>query len=180
MELEISYLPTVMPSSVCACNLEQLSPLSVSWLKYPIENISNRVLKLSLELWTISNSVVSLRHNRPGTWFSIIAACRTAKHQNSRPTCFYVMNARSIWVKVIHVRYANPFEDWRPAGAAIMLELFDNIHQRAFPLINFLSKLEWNRWGRCPASALKCSIAEVIYVGDSEDILYSQHYLVAT
>ena len=67
MELELSSLPTVMPSSVCAYNLEQLSPLYVSWLKYPIENNSNHVLESSLELWTISNGVVSLRHNRPGT-----------------------------------------------------------------------------------------------------------------
>ena len=44
MELYLSSLPTVMPSSVCACNLEQLSALSVSWLKYHIENSSKPCL----------------------------------------------------------------------------------------------------------------------------------------
>ena len=66
--------------------------------------------------------------------------CRTAKYQNSWPTCFSVMNARAIWTKVRHVRSANPFEDWRPVGAAMMLELFDSIHRREFPPINFLLK----------------------------------------
>ena len=48
MELDLSYLPTAMPSSVCACNLELLSALSVSWLNYPIENNSNHVLESGL------------------------------------------------------------------------------------------------------------------------------------
>ena len=60
MELELSSLPTVMPSSVCACNLERLSALSVSWLKYPIENNPNHDLGSGLELWTILNGVVIL------------------------------------------------------------------------------------------------------------------------
>ena len=51
-------------------------------------------------------------------------------------------NALDMWIKVRHVRLDNPFEDWRPEGAAIMLELFKRIHQRAFPPINFLSKSE--------------------------------------
>ena len=67
MELELSSLPTAMPYSVCACNLEQLSVLSVSWLNYTIENNSNHVLELGLELWKSSNGVVSFRPNRPGT-----------------------------------------------------------------------------------------------------------------
>ena len=86
--------------------------------------------------------MVSFRPNQPGTWFIIVAACRTAKYQNYRPTCFSMMNALVIWIKVRHVRSDNTFEDWRPEGAAIMLELFDNIHRRAFPPINFLSKSE--------------------------------------
>ena len=169
-----------MTSRVWDCNLDRLSALSLSWLKYLIENNSNHFLESGLALRTSSNGVVSFRINRPGTWFSIIAAWCTARYQNYRPTCFSVMNARYIWVKAIHVRSANPFEDWCPAGAAIMLEPFDNIHRRAFPPINFLSKLEWNRWGRRPTSALKCYIAEVIDVDDSEEILYIQQYLVST
>ena len=50
MELDLSSLPTDILSSVCACNLEQLSALSVSWLKYPIDNSSNHILELGLEL----------------------------------------------------------------------------------------------------------------------------------
>ena len=67
MELDLSSLPTVMLYSVCACNLERLLALSVSWLKYPIENSSNHVLELGLELWTSSNGVASLSLNRPRT-----------------------------------------------------------------------------------------------------------------
>ena len=121
MELDLSSLPTAIPSSVCYCNLERLSELSVSWLKYPIENNSNHVLESGLELWKISNGVVSFSPNCPGTWFSIIAACCTTKYQNYRPTCFSEMNALTIWIKELHVCSANPFEDWRPAGAVIML-----------------------------------------------------------
>ena len=138
MELDLSSLPTATLSSVCACNFEQLSAFSVSWLKYSIENNSNYVLYSGLELWTISNGVVSFMPNRPGTWFSIIAACRTAEYQNYRPTCFSVINALTVWIKVRHVRSANPFKDWRPAVAVIMLEPFYSIHWRAFPPINFL------------------------------------------
>ena len=81
---------------------------------------------------------------------------------------------------VRQVRYANPFEDWRPAGAAIMFEPFESIHQRAFPLINFLSKSEWNLWDRRPASALNKSSADVINVDDKYENPYNHQYLVAT
>ena len=67
MQLDLSSLRTAMTSSVCACNLERLSALSVSWLKYPIENNLNHVLDSGLELCTSSNGVVSLRHNFTGT-----------------------------------------------------------------------------------------------------------------
>ena len=144
MDLVLSSPPTVIPSSVYACNLEQLLALSVSWLKYPIENSSNHVLESGLELWTIPNGVMSLRTSWPGTWFIIISVCCTVKYQNCRHTCFSVMNARAIWIKVRHVRSANPFKDWCSAEAGIMLEPFDNIHWRAFTLISFLSKSEWN------------------------------------
>ena len=141
MELNLSSLPTAMPSSVCACNRERLSELSVSRLKYPIENNSDHVLESGLELWTSSNGVVSFRPNRPGNWFSIIAACRTTKYQNYRPTCFSVMNALAILIRVQHVRSANPLEDWRLAGSVMMFEPFERIHRWEFPLINLLSKL---------------------------------------
>ena len=121
MGLDLSSLPTVMPSSICACNLERLSALSVSWLKYPIEDNSNHVLESGLGLWTSSNGVVSFRPNQPGTWFSIISACHTTRYQNSRPTCFSVMNDLAIWIKICYLFSANPFKDWRPSGAAIML-----------------------------------------------------------
>ena len=75
---------------------------------------------------------------------------------------------------------ANPFEDWRPAGAAIMFETFESIHLRAFPPINFLSKLEWNLLRRRPASGLNNSGADVIGVYDKDDIPYNKQYLVAT
>ena len=67
MELDLSSLPTEMPSIVCACSLERLSGLSVSWLKYHIENISNHVLELGLELCTSSNGVVIFKLSWPGT-----------------------------------------------------------------------------------------------------------------
>ena len=50
-----------MPSNVYACDLEQISALSVSWLKYLIENSSNHVLESGLELQTSSNDVMGLR-----------------------------------------------------------------------------------------------------------------------
>ena len=68
------------------------------------------------------------------------------------------------------MRSTNPLEDWRPAGAAMMLEPFDSIHQRSFPPINFLSKLERNLWGRCPASSLNNYNADVIDVDDNDYI----------
>ena len=67
IELDLSSLPTAIPSSVCAYNLEQLSALFLSWLKYPIENSSNHVLESGLELWTSSNAMVIFRPSRPGT-----------------------------------------------------------------------------------------------------------------
>ena len=67
---------------------------------------------------------------------------------------------------VRQVRYTSPFEDWRPDGAAIVFEPFDSIHRREFPPITFLSKSEWNLWGRRPASALDNSRADVIDVDD--------------
>ena len=67
MELDLSSRPTAVPSNVCACSLEQLSALSVSWFKYPMENTSNYVLESGFELCTSSNGVVSLRPSRPGT-----------------------------------------------------------------------------------------------------------------
>ena len=180
MELDLSYLPTAMPSRVWACKLDLLSALYMSWLKYPIDNNSNHVLESGLALWTSSNDVVRLRTNQPRTWFSIIAAWRTAKYQNYILTCFYVMNALDIWIKVRYVHSDNPFEHWRLSRAAIMLELFERIYRKEFPPINFLSNSEWNRWGRLPASDLNCSSAEVIDVDDSKDIPYIQQYLVAT
>ena len=131
-----------MPSRVWACNLDQLSALSVSWVKYPIENNSNHVLESGLTLWMSSNGVVSFRPNWSGTWFRIIDAWRNAKYQNSHPTCFFVTNALTIWIKACHVCYADTFEDWRPPGAAIVLKPFESIHRRAFTPINFLSESE--------------------------------------
>ena len=121
MNLNLSSLPTLMPSRVCACKLEQLSVFSMSWLKYPIENNSNHFLESGLALWTSYNGVVSFRPNCPGTWFSVIAVWRTAKYQNSRPTCFSVMNALAIIIKVRHVHSASPFKYWSPVGVAVIL-----------------------------------------------------------
>ena len=81
---------------------------------------------------------------------------------------------------VHQVRSASPFEDWRPAGAAFMFEPFESIHRREFPPINFLSKSDWNLWGRRTESALNNYRADVIDVDDKDDIPYNQHYLVAT
>ena len=44
MELDLSSLPTVMPFRVWACNLDLLQALSVSWLKYSIENNTHHFL----------------------------------------------------------------------------------------------------------------------------------------
>ena len=60
----------------------------------------------------------------------------------------------------------------------MMLEPFERIHHRVFPPINFLLKLEWNRWGKRPVSDFNCSCAEVIDVDDCDDIIYIQQYLV--
>ena len=67
MEFDLSSRPKAMPYGMCDCSLELLSELSVSWLKYPIENSLNHVLELVLELCTIPNGVVSLRPSRPST-----------------------------------------------------------------------------------------------------------------
>ena len=67
IELDLLSLPTAMPYNVCGCSLERLSALSLSWLKYPMENNSNYVLESGFELCTISNGVVSLRHSQPDT-----------------------------------------------------------------------------------------------------------------
>ena len=67
IELDLPYQPTAMPYNVCACSLEELSALSVSWLKYPMDNNSNRVLESGFELCTSSNGVISLRPSRPDT-----------------------------------------------------------------------------------------------------------------
>ena len=58
----------------------------------------------------------------------------------------------------------NPLDDLIPSGAAIMFNPLASIQRSAFPLIIFLSKLEWKRLGNCPASYLKISGAEVIGV----------------
>ena len=78
------------------------------------------------------------------------------------------------------MRFANPFKDWRPAGAAMMLEPFDRIKCREFTPINFLLKLEWNRWGKRLASDLNGYSSEVMGVHDRDDIPYSHKYLDAT
>ena len=174
MELYLSSLPTVIPSRVWACNLDRLSLLSVSWLKYPIENNSNHILESGLALWKSSNSVLSFRPKRPGTWLSIITARRTAKYQNYLPTCFYVMYALAICIRVLHVCSSNPFEYLRPEGSAMMLEPFKRIQRRALPPINFLSKSDCNRWVKHPASYLNCYSVEEIDFDDRDDILYSQ------
>ena len=79
MELGLLSLTTAMPSRLWAYNLDRLSTLYLSWLKYPIENYSNHVLESGLALWKISNGVVSFSHNCPGTWFIIISARCTAR-----------------------------------------------------------------------------------------------------
>ena len=70
------------------------------------------------------------------------------------------MNALAICIKLIHVRSYFPFKYYCPSGAAMMLEPFERIHCRAFPTINILSKSEWNRWGKRPASELDYSSAK--------------------
>ena len=67
LEFDLSSRPTAMSYSVCACSLERLSALSVSWLKYTIENSSNHVLESGLELYVSSNGVVTLRPSQPVT-----------------------------------------------------------------------------------------------------------------
>ena len=121
---------------------------------------------------------MSFKPKRPGTWLNIIAAWQTVKYQNSLPTCFYVINDLAIWIRVCHVRSTNTFEDWSPAGTAIILEPFKRIHRRAFPPINFLSKSDWNCWGKRPASDLVFSSAEVVDMDDSDAIPYIQKYLL--
>ena len=164
MEFDLSSLPTSIPFRVYAWSLDRFSVLSVSWLKYRMENSSNHILEFDLDLWTTSKGVVSFRPKRQGTWLIRIAAWQTAKYQNSLPTWFYVMYDITIWIRVHHVRSANPFEDWHPAGAAIMFDLLAKIQHSAFPPISFLSKLEWKRLGNCTHYYLKMSSAEVMDV----------------
>ena len=57
------------------------------------------------------------------------------------------------------MRSANPFEDWRLDGAAMIFDPFERIQRRAFPHIIFLSKSEWKRLGKRPASDFKFSSA---------------------
>ena len=57
------------------------------------------------------------------------------------------------------MRSANPFEDWRLDGAAMIFDPFERIQCRAFPPIIFLSKSEWKRLGKRPASDFKFSSA---------------------
>ena len=61
-----------------------------------------------------------------------------------------------------------------------MFDPFERIQSRAFPPIGFLSKSEWNRLGKRPASALNFSSTEVMDVYDRDCIPYSQQYLVDT
>ena len=83
------------------------------------------------------------------------------------------MYALDIWIRVLHVRSANLFMDWRPVGATVMFYPFERIQRSAFPLINFLSKSKCNRLGKRPVSDLKCFSAEVMDVDDRDDIPYS-------
>ena len=84
-----------------------------------------------------------------------------------------------IWIRVLHVSSDNSFEDWRPEGAVMMFGPFERIQRRAFPPINFMSKLEGNRLGKRPASDLNCSSAEVMDAYDRNDIPYIHQYIVA-
>ena len=61
-----------------------------------------------------------------------------------------------------------------------MFNTLSRIQRSAFPPISFLSKLEWKSLGNCPASYLKFSSAEVMYVEDKYYISYNQKYLVDT
>ena len=81
MELGLSSLRTVIPSMLWSCNLDRLSVLFLSWLKYSVDNNYNHVLELGLALWMSSNGVVSFRHKWLGTWIIIITACENAKYQ---------------------------------------------------------------------------------------------------
>ena len=60
----------------------------------------------------------------------------------------------------------------------MMFESLEMIQRRDLPLMSLLSKYEWNLLGKCPASDLKVSRADVMDVEDKEDVIYSQHYLV--
>ena len=90
------------------------------------------------------------------------------------------MYALEIWISILQVRSDNPFEDWRPAGAAIIVDLLSRIQRSALPPIHFLLKLEWDHLGHCFAYDSRVSILEVINVEDNYDIPYNQKYIVAT
>ena len=61
-----------------------------------------------------------------------------------------------------------------------MFDTLEIIQRSAFPSIVFLLKTDWDRLGNCPASDLKFSSAEVIYVDDTDNIPYIQKYIVTT
>ena len=47
-----------------------------------------------------------------------------------------------------------------------MFELLESIQHRDLPLMNFLSKSEWNLLGKCPAYYLKFYRVDVMDVDD--------------
>ena len=54
-----------------------------------------------------------------------------------------------------------------------MFDPLASIKRSALSPISFLSKLEWNCLGNCPASYFKVYSGEVINVEDRDDISYS-------
>ena len=86
----------------------------------------------------------------------------------------------AICIRVIHVHSVDPFKDGCTAVDAMTLKPFERIQCREFPTITFLSKPEWNRWDKRPASDLNCSSAEVMDVDGRYNIPYKQQYIVAT
>ena len=62
----------------------------------------------------------------------------------------------------------------------MIFDTFEKKKCREFPRINFMSKSEWNRLGKRPASALNCYGVEVMGVYYRDEILYIQKYFVGT
>ena len=62
----------------------------------------------------------------------------------------------------------------------MMFESLAMIQRRDLPLMSLLSKYEWNLLGKCPASDLKVSRADVMDVEDKDDIPYTHQFLVHT